>query len=372
MNDEPHRNDRRRRYAILARLRRVERRFEVVDRRWSEFRDRPSPARLDTLRRSVSAAERELSSLSEALQGETTVQPEGTADKITAPSPRDLVDAVRELDSLINGTYAAWSASRGAPEAGSLLRISGMLARAEQGAGTLERALGPLSPRGGETAATAAVGDSLLAGGREETLDGLILRLHQEWETLRRRPTVDRTRHLRVALAEARRHASDLAALAGSGSTLATPEALCYLSGAAEAVRFPPYRDPDTGSYNGRGFEVSAAAELERCARYGKPFGLIVLSLAERGASSARPVIGAIKSLLRNTDITGRLAADQLAIALPESDGRTTRRVAARILRALDAAQHGGAVRRLAYAVSPEEGRTLLELLSAARTRLEV
>ncbi|MGW8283541.1 MAG: hypothetical protein ACWGON_09605, partial [Gemmatimonadota bacterium] len=217
MNDEPNRNDRRGRYAILARLRRVERRFEVVDQRWTEFRDRPSPARLDTLRRSVSAAERELSSLSEALQGETAVQPEEAVAKIEAPSPRDIVDAVRELDSLINGTYQAWSSSRGAPGAGSLLRISGMLAQAEQGAGTLERALSPLRTRPVGTVSPGEIGDALLASGHEETLDGLILRLHQEWETLRRRPTVDRTRHLRAALAEARRHASDLAALAGSG-----------------------------------------------------------------------------------------------------------------------------------------------------------
>lgn len=325
------------------------------------------------LRRSVSAAERELLSLSEALQGEPSVQPDGSVDETRTPSPRDLVDAVRELDAQISGTYQAWNAARGAPDASSLLRISGMLARAEREAATLERALGPLSPQAERAEPTRGnAGDSVLVARGEETLDGLIMRLHQEWETLRRGPTVDRTRHLRAALEEARRSATDLAALAGSGSTLATPEALRYLSGAAEAVRFPPYRDPDTGSYNGRGFEVSAATELERCARYGKPFGLIVLSLPEHGTSSARPVIGAIKSLLRNTDITGRLAADQLALALPESDGRTTRRVAARILRALDAAQFGDAVRRLAYAVSPEEGDTLIELLSAARARLDV
>jgi hypothetical protein len=48
-----------------------------------------------------------------------------------------------------------------------------------------------------------------------------------------------------------------------------------------------------------------------------------------------------------------------------------TRRISARILRALDAADYGDAVKRLAYAVSPEAGRTLRELLGAARTRLE-
>ena len=67
----------------------------------------------------------------------------------------------------------------------------------------------------------------------------------------------------------------------------------------------------------------------------------------------------------------GRIAGNELVIALPESDGRVTRRIAARILRALDAADHGEAVKRLTYAIAPEEGLMLSELLDAARTRLE-
>ena len=69
MDGEIHREIRRERYALLARLRRVERRFEVVERRWTEFRDGPSPPRLAVLRRSVAAAERELSLLAGALHG---------------------------------------------------------------------------------------------------------------------------------------------------------------------------------------------------------------------------------------------------------------------------------------------------------------
>ena len=61
MDGEMHSDIRRSRYALLLRHRRVERRFEIVERRWAEFRDGPSPARLAVLRRSVAAAERELS-----------------------------------------------------------------------------------------------------------------------------------------------------------------------------------------------------------------------------------------------------------------------------------------------------------------------
>ena len=78
-----------------------------------------------------------------------------------------------------------------------------------------------------------------------------------------------------------------------------------------------------------------------------------------------------VQSLLRGTDLVGRLSEGELVLALPESGGRETRRIAARILRALDAAEHGHTVNRLAYAVSPGEGRTLRALLDAARTRLD-
>lgn len=371
MDGEIHREIRRERYALLARLRRVERRFEVVERRWTEFRDGPSPPRLKVLRRSVAAAERELSLLAGALHGGGGEHAPEHGAGSSAPSPRDLVDAGRVLDSLVNGSHQAWNATRSSPETTALLSIAGMLSQAEQAAGTLERALTSLGEAREPRQATTDQADSPQSRRHEETLDGLLFGLHSDWAMLRRRPTLEKTKRIRAALAEAQRQASALAALAGSGSALASPEALRYLGGAAEAVRFPPYRDPDTGSYNGRGFEVSAAAELDRCTRYDKPFGLIILSLAPDETTSARPVIGAIQSLLRGTDLVGRLASDELVLALPESDGRVTRRISARILRALDAADHGDTVKRLAYAVSPEEGRTLRELLDAARTRLE-
>ena len=371
MDRETHRDNRRSRYALLARHRRVERRLEIVERRWVEFRDAPSPARLAVLRRSVAATDRELAVLARELRGQPTRQGMDSTSESSAPSPRDLVDAGRELDSLVNGSHRAWSATRAAPDADALRQIAEMLLHADQAAGTLERALVSLG-RAHDTHRPTQ-GASVEPGSlrHEDTLDGLLISLHDEWTRLRRRPTLDKTRRLREALAEARRQAAALASLAGSESALASPEALRYLGGAAEAVRFTPFRDPDTGSYNGRGFEVSAAAELERCMKYDRPFGIILLSLAPDESASARPVIGAIQTLLRRSDLVGRLDSHELAIALPESDGRVTRRIAARILRALDAAEHGEAVRRLTYAIAPEEGMMLSELLDAARTRLE-
>jgi len=371
MDGETHRDNRRSRYALLTRQRRVERRFEIVDRRWVEFRDEPSPARLAVLRRSVAAAERELAMLARELHGGSNQQRTAAKGDDSAPSPRDLVDAGRELDSLVSGSHQAWNATRSAPDANALLRIAEMLSQAEQAAGTLQQALTSLGKSHDSHRSTHDAAVEPGSRRHEETLDGLLISLHDEWTRLRRRPTLEKTMHVREALAEARRQAEALAALARSGSALASPEALRYLGGAAEAVRFAPYRDPDTGSYNGHGFGVSAAAELERCLRYDKQFGIILLSLASGEPASARPVIGAIQTLLRGTDLVGRIAGNELVIALPESDGRVTRRIAARILRALDAADHGEAVKRLTYAIAPEEGLMLSELLDAARTRLE-
>jgi GGDEF domain-containing protein len=371
MDRETHRDNRRSRYALLARHRRVERRLEIIERRWVEFRDAPSPARLAVLRRSVAATDRELEVLARELRGKPTRKGLDSTGESSTPSPRDLVDAGRELDSLVNGSHQAWNATRAAPDADALRQIAEMLLHAEQAAGTLERALVSLG-RAHDTHRPTQ-GASVEPGSlrHEDTLDGLLISLHDEWTRLRRRPTLDKTMRLRESLAEARRQAAALASLAGSESALASPEALRYLGGAAEAVRFTPFQDPDTGSYNGRGFEVSAAAELERCMKYDRPFGIILLSLAPDESASARPVIGAIQTLLRRSDLVGRLASDELVIALPESDGRVTRRIAARILRALDAAEHGEAVRRLTYAIAPQEGMMLSELLDAARTRLE-
>lgn len=371
MDGEMHSDIRRSRYALLLRHRRVERRFEIVERRWAEFRDGPSPARLAVLRRSVAAAGRELSLLAGALDGDSRGRGGQPGRDFPAPSPRDLVDAGRELDSLVNGSHQAWNATRSAPEASVLLRIAEMLSQAERAAGTLERAITSLGEARELHRTTPDLMDPSPPRRHGQTLDGLLISVHSEWATLRRRPTLEKTKRLRGALAEAQRQASALAALAGSESALASPEALRYLGGAAEAVRFQPYQDPETGSYNGRGFDVSAAAELERCARYERPFGIIILSMAPGEPASARAVIGAIQSLLRGTDLVGRLSEGELALALPESGGRETRRIAARILRALDAAGHENTVSRLAYAVSPGEGLTLRALLDAARTRLD-
>ena len=360
-------DDRRARYRVLARLGAAERRIDRVEKEWAEFRRFPTPGRLTSLRRSVTAADRALERLANSLdRAESGTAPNDRAS-VSVPTPRDLVAAGRDLDRLIHDAVQTWLGSRSELDAAALDRISGMLDRADRAATTLLEALRALEEAPRASTESRPPDESLPA---EATLQELLDHVSSAWAILGRNPSVDGTRHLQAILRRARQQSEALSALARTASPLSTPESLRYLGGGAESVGFTPYRDRRTGAYNGRGFEVSAAAELSRCARYGRSFGLILMGLEVDDRGAARSVIGAIRGLLRSTDLIGHAARDRLVLALPGSDGRATRRIAARILRALDSAEHSASVRRLTYAVAPEDGRSLAALLDHARERL--
>ncbi len=357
---------RRERYAIVARLGDVERRIDAVLREWKRFREDPSPAHLSGLRRSVAATGRSLTRLADQLDGSPRDSRRSESRRRDSPNPRILVAAGRDLDAFIQKAQLTWSGSRSRPDPDSLREISEALGGAERAAGTLAEALRALD----ESARRSRQPDSTARPAADRSLDQLLQEIHDSWTALRRDPTLAGTRRLERRLRSAREEARQLTDLANSATSLSDPEALRYLGGAADSVRFPPYRDRGSGTYNGRGFEVSAEAELSRCVRYGRPFGIVLLSVSEDDPGSVRAIIGAIRGLLRASDLLGRISETELALGLPESDGRATRRISARILRALDAADHGSAVRRLSYAVVPGDGRHLGELLERARHRL--
>ena len=358
--------DRRARYRVLARLGTVERGIDRVEKEWAEFRKSPTPARLASLRRSVTAADRAIARLANSLnRAESGTTPNESA-AVPVPTPRDLVAAGRDLDRMIHEAVQTWMESRSELDAASLDHISGMLDRADRAATTLLEALRALeAPR---TATESRLPDESPPG--EATLQELLDHISSAWAILGRDPSVSGTRQLQATLRRARQQSEALSALARTASPLSTPEALRYLGGGAESVGFAPYRDRRTGAYNGRGFEVSAAAEMSRCARYGRPFGLILMALEVDDPGASRSVVGAIQGLLRSTDLIGHAGPDLMVLALPDSDGRATRRIAARILRALDSAEHSAAVRRLTYSVAPEDGSSLAGLLAHARGRL--
>jgi hypothetical protein len=369
------------RYELLRRLRRSERRIRAIRRRWRAFREDPDPATLARVRRQLDRAGDELDRLARALAGPPGREREGPATAAASPgtagarpTPRDLVEAGRELEAAVGEALRAWAGTRRAPEVGPIERLIRHLDEAASHAGTLTAALESLDTRAGSGDEGAVEKAPAPAPRRDPpeiraatTLDGLLAELRAEWAEIRKHPTPTRAAALAETIEAARVQASSLRTLAASDSPLSDPDALRYLGGAGDAVRFRPYRDEATGAYNGAGFQMAAGVELDRCRRYRRPLGLVLLTLDPRQTDRLRPVLGSIRSLLRSYDVVGRVGTTELALGLPESDGRGTRRIAARLLRALDEAGHRGAVTGLDYAVAPDDGATVEALLAATR-----
>ena len=90
-------------------------------------------------------------------------------------------------------------------------------------------------------------------------------------------------------------------------------------------------RDELTGVYNARYMAHKLVKEVKRCKRYKRPFSLMLISLdhvagfqQSYGVSALPEFIKTrahlISTGVRDVDIVGRLATDQFAIILPETD----------------------------------------------------
>ncbi|MGI9038447.1 MAG: hypothetical protein ACR2GQ_06260, partial [Gemmatimonadota bacterium] len=82
-----------------------------------------------------------------------------------------------------------------------------------------------------------------------------------------------------------------------------------------------------------------------------------------------RGTIGTLQSLLRGYDLVSRYSDRLIAVGLPETNPADTRRIAARLLRALEGAGQRS-LRRLSYALMPDDGATLSAMLEQAEQRL--
>lgn len=384
-------------YDLLAHLRRLETRIARLQKRWQTFRADPRPERLEEFRKAFSVTDRALEELAGHLGGRRS----GAADAFGAPgfggtpaggagesgsagsdfdpfgaqradprSPdaRAVVEAGRTLDHVLAEVNRAWGFLRREPDPTGLGGLADRLARAEAAAGVLSRALTQrdwLSDDRAEPAGRHQVGQTAEAG----SLDAVLTRIRDDWEHLRRDPAPDRAGILRGELAEARRLAEALGSRMMSPEP-PDPETARYLTGMNDAVRFAPYRDGFTGLYNRQGFDALAGAELKRCRRYSRSFGLLLIETQAADLAELRITIGTLQSLLRGYDLVSRYSDRRLAVGLPEAEGAQTRRIAARLLRAL---QNEGrsSVRRLSYALMPEDGATLAALFEEAESRLE-
>jgi len=343
-------------YDLLALLRKLEIRIARLDKRWRAFRADPRPERLEEVRRTFEGTDRALHELAACLAGGA-----GAGPGIQA---RTVVEAGRTLDSTLAEVTRAWSLMRARPDLNGLDGLADRLARAEAAAAVLGRAL---QPDAGHRILTDAAHPARHAA-ETGNLDALLQRVHDDWQTLRREPASDRLGVLRGELSEARRHTEGLRVHLQSG-TPPDAETARYLSQATESVRFAPYRDAFTGLYNRAGFDALAGAELKRCRRYSRDFGLLLLEVQPVDLADLRATMATLQSLLRGYDLLSRYSDRLVVVGLPETDAAETRRIAARLLRAMQESNQI-AVRRLSYALMPVDGASLSALLECAEHRL--
>lgn len=357
-------------YDLLTHLRRLETRIARLQKRWQTFRADPRPERLEEFRRAFSNTDRALAELASRLgsgptgrPGRESVVPD--AENLFRADARSVVEAGRSLDQALAEISRAWGFLRRDPDPEGLAGLADRLARAEAAAGVLGRAL----PQGDEPHGEARRRWSGSRPAATASLDGLIGRIRDDWQNLRREPAPDRAGMLRSELAEARKLTEALRSRLAA-STPPDASAARYMTGMEDAVRFAPYRDAFTGLYNREGFDTLAGAELKRCRRYDRSFGLLLLETEASDLAELRGTIGTLQSLLRGYDLVSRYSDRRLAVGLPETDGAETRRIAARLLRALEG-ESRRPVRRLSYALMPDDGATLAALLKAAEAGLE-
>lgn len=343
-------------YDLLTLLRKLETRIARLEKRWHAFRADPRPERLQKFRRTFEGTEQALAALASRLEGSDQIHPGADA--------RTVVEAGRTLDTTLAEVTRAWGFLREQPDPSGLDGLADRLARAEAAAAILGLAL-PMSvrPEGppGPMVKPLSAGDT-------GNLDGLLRRVHDDWQTLRRQPAPDRVSVLRGELAEARRQTEGLRTHLQTGDR-PVPDTARYLTGAGEAVGFAPYRDAFTGLYNRAGFDALAGAELKRCRRYSRDFGLLLLEVHPVDLTDLRETLATLESLLRGYDLLSRYSDRLVVVGLPETDAAETRRIAARLLRALEESKQV-AVRRLSYALMPDDGASLSILLERAEDRL--
>ena len=118
---------------------------------------------------------------------------------------------------------------------------------------------------------------------------------------------------------------------------------------------------------NAAGFrsrEIGARLEgVRRILAVGDSFGF------GHGLKTEEAYPSVLESLLRGYDLLSRYSDRLVVVGLPETDASETRRIAARLLRALEESSQV-AVRRLSYALMPDDGASLSVLLERAEERL--
>lgn len=369
-------------YRLLAQLRVLERQLGLLRSEWRAFGDNPSPESLADVCRRAQRFSDSLEVLVHTVDRDVQSDSSNERDRRRPvrrdrPAPRAVVSASRDLDAKIGEATRRWKEVLDGDEAGDLDRLVSVLQASADRVAILVAALGGTPPPRrqarvdniGTNIGTGDPGTMIEAAAAE--VEGMLWRLQADWQQLRRAPSVDRLGLLMDSFEAAAEGTARLREMRGRVGQARFQSALRVGRQLTDGVRFLPYRDPFTGIYNREGFDALAEAELKRCRRYRRSFGILFLEISSPDLAGLRRVAATARAELRDYDLIARYVDDLILIGVPEGGGGATRRVASRILRALRAGDMGGWFQRLAYATMPEDGSTLSGLIDTARDRLQ-
>ncbi len=151
-----------------------------------------------------------------------------------------------------------------------------------------------------------------------------------------------------------------------------------------ETLRNQSIRDPLTGLFNLRYLEETLAREISRCARRGKPLGLMMLDIdrfkgfndtfGHSGGDALLCELAALlEALTRVEDAACRYGGDEFVVVLPESSLDVTvlraeeiRQAASHFTIALDGSVLSGVTLTVGVAVFPDDATDMPGLLRAA------
>jgi GGDEF domain-containing protein len=129
--------------------------------------------------------------------------------------------------------------------------------------------------------------------------------------------------------------------------------------------------DPDTGLHVEWYFWLRVLDEANRSARYGNPFGLLIMEADVEGLAPRQrdEALSTVASAIRSTDIAGRLGASRVGVILLEQEAESAATGAARIQERLRAASD---VRwQSELYCNPDDAAAISNLLTQGRAELE-
>lgn len=377
-------------YGLLLGLRHIERQLRRLRADWEVFRDTPSADALTEVQVRADRVRKALDKLAAAAAAPPTSrfpEPDHTAHLVAGaafpdrPEAHAVVAASRQIDAMLWEVTRCWRELAITDIDVGLERIVLLLRRLARrcpiliraAGGTLARSHGGGSgPKGGSATPAELSGDP--SGERLESLvtemDGRLWHLQTDWQHMRQRPAPERLHVLMETFESAATVGEELRRIVRKAGKADVRRALRVRRHTPEGAPFLPYRDPLTGAYNREGFDNLAVAELKRCRRYGRPFGLLAIRLSPPDLSGLRSAVDCIRAELREYDLLARHTDDRIVIGLPEAGPGAARRVATRVIRTLREAHMEPWFRRLSYASAPEDGATLAGLVDAAYERL--